>query len=161
MTTGPRLRKAALTAHVTASVGWLGAVVTFFALAVVGMASPDAQTARGAYLVMEPLAWLVLVPLAFGTLVFGVIQGLITGWGLVRHYWVAFKLVIAAVATLLLLLYMRAFAAMAQLAADPSASLDAVRNPSPALHAALALAGLLLATVLSIYKPPGRTGLRL
>lgn len=37
----PRLRKFALTAHVTSSVGWLGAVATFLALAVVGLTSQD------------------------------------------------------------------------------------------------------------------------
>ncbi|MDP8974391.1 MAG: DUF2269 domain-containing protein, partial [Actinomycetota bacterium] len=58
----PRLRKFALTAHVVSSVGWFGAVVVFLALAVIGLTSQDAQTVRGAYLVMEPAAWLVLVP---------------------------------------------------------------------------------------------------
>jgi hypothetical protein len=40
----PRLRKLALTAHVTASVGWLGAVVMFLALSVTGLTSRDLQT---------------------------------------------------------------------------------------------------------------------
>ena len=35
----PRLRKFALTAHVVSSVGWLGAVVVFLALSVVGLTS--------------------------------------------------------------------------------------------------------------------------
>ena len=43
MTMTPRVRKFALTAHVTASVGWLGAVVAFLALAVIGHTSPDPQ----------------------------------------------------------------------------------------------------------------------
>ena len=64
----PRLRKFALTAHVSCSVGWLGAVAAFLALAVIGLTSQDAQTVRGAYLVMEEAAWLVLVPLAFASL---------------------------------------------------------------------------------------------
>ena len=34
MTLTPRLRKAALTTHVASSVGWLGAVVGFLALAI-------------------------------------------------------------------------------------------------------------------------------
>ena len=46
----PRLRKLMLTAHVTSSVGWLGAVAVSFALAVAGLTSQDAQTVRGAYL---------------------------------------------------------------------------------------------------------------
>jgi hypothetical protein len=49
----PRLRKLALTTHVTASVGWLGAVIAFLALSVAGLTSQDPQTVKGAYLVME------------------------------------------------------------------------------------------------------------
>ena len=98
MTMTPRLRKLALTAHVTSSVGWLGAVAGFLAVAVVGLTSRDAQTVRGAYLVMEPAAWFVLVPFAFASLVSGLVQSLGTTWGLFRHYWVLFKLLINAVA---------------------------------------------------------------
>ena len=46
---------------------------------------------------------------------------------------------------------------MAAVAADPNAHLDAVRNPSPTLHAVLALLILLVATVLAVYKPRGVT----
>jgi len=86
MTMPPHLRKFALTAHVTTTVGWLGAVVVFLALAVVGLTSQDPQTVRGAYLVMEPAAWLVLVPLAFASLLTGIVQALGTTWGFFRHY---------------------------------------------------------------------------
>ena len=157
MTMTPRLRKFALTAHVTASVGWLGAVVVFLALAVVGLTSQDAQTVRGAYLVMEPAAWFVLVPLAFASLITGIVQSLGTTWGLFRHYWVLLKLLITVFATIVLLIYMETFSLMAGVAADPSADLGAVRNPSPVLHAALALLVLLVATVLAVYKPRGMT----
>ena len=83
----PSLRKLALTLHVTASVGWIGAVAAFLALAVVGLTSSDAPTVRGAYLVMEPAARLILLPLAYASLVTGLVQSLGTSWGLFRHYW--------------------------------------------------------------------------
>jgi len=153
----PRVRKFALTAHVTTTVGWLGAVVVFLALAVVGLTSQHAQTVRGAYLVMEPAAWFVLVPLAFASLLTGIVQSLGTPWGLFRHYWVLFKLLITVFATIVLLMYMETFRLMAGVAADPSADLDVVRNASPRLHAALALLVLLVATVLAVYKPRGMT----
>jgi len=153
----PRLRKFTLTTHVTTSVGWLGAVVVFLALAVVGLTSRDAQTVRGVYLVMEPAAWLVLVPLAFASLLTGLVQALGTTWGLFRHYWVLFKLLITVFATIVLLIYMGTFRLMAGVAADPSADLGVVRNPSPLLHAVLALLVLLVATVLAVYKPWGMT----
>jgi hypothetical protein len=162
MTMTPRVRRVALTAHVASSVGWLGAVAAFLALAAVGLASENAQTVRGVYLVMEPAAWLVLVPLAFASLLTGLVQSLGTTWGLFRHYWVIFKLLINVVSTVLLLMYMETFSVMAGVAADPAADLDAVRNASPLLHAALALALLLVATFLAVYKPRGMTpyGLR-
>src|SRR5215217_9558763 len=157
MTMTPRIRKFALAAHVASSVGWLGAVAAFLALAVVGLTSQDAETVRGVYLVMEPAARLVLVPLAFASLLTGLVQSLGTAWGLFRHYWVVFKLLITGFATLVLLLYMETFRVMAGVAADPSAVLGAVRNPSPALHAGAALLLLLVATVLAVYKPRGVT----
>lgn len=157
MTLPPRLRKLVLTAHVTTTVGWLGAVVAFQAIALVGMTSRDPQTVRGAYLVMEPAAWFVLVPLALASLLTGVVQSLGTTWGLLRHYWVLFKLAITAFATLVLLIYMQTFRVMAAAAADPTVDLGTVRNDSPALHASLALVLLLLATVLAVYKPRGMT----
>ena len=153
----PRLRKLALTAHITTTVGWLGAVGAFLALALVGLTSQDAQTVRGAYLVMKPAAWIVLVPLAFASLLTGIVQSLGTAWGLFRHYWVLFKLLITVFATIILLIYMETFGFMAGVAADPSADLGVVRNASPMVHAALALLVLLVATVLAVYKPRGLT----
>jgi uncharacterized membrane protein len=157
MTMTPGVRKFALTAHVASSVGWLGAVAGFLAVAVVGATSRDAQTVRGAYLVMEPAAWFVLVPLALASLLTGLVQALGTTWGLFRHYWVLFKLLINVAATIVLLTYMATFRFMADVAADPSADLSVVRNPSPVLHAAAALLLLLAATTLAVYKPRGLT----
>jgi uncharacterized membrane protein len=155
VTTGGR--RLALTAHVACSVGWLGAVAGFFALGLVGLTSEDPQTVRGAYLVMEPAAWFVLVPLAFASLVTGLVQSLATPWGLFRHYWVVFKLLINVAATTVLLIYMETFRVMAAVAADPSADLAEVRNASPVLHATAALLLLLVATTLAVYKPRGMT----
>ena len=42
MTMTPRLRKFALAANVTASVGWLSAVTGFLSLAIAGLTSQDA-----------------------------------------------------------------------------------------------------------------------
>lgn len=95
----PGIRRFVLTAHVASSVGWLGAVAAFLALAIVGLTDQDARTVRGAYLVMEPVAWLVLVPLAIATLLTGLVQSLGTKWGLFRHYWVLITLLIDIFAT--------------------------------------------------------------
>ena len=157
MTMPRRLRTFTLTVHVTVSVGWLGAVAAFLALGLVGLTSRDALTVRGVYLVMEPAAWFILVPLAVASLLTGLIQALGTAWGLMRHYWVLFKLLITSFATIVLLMYLQTFAALADLAADPTVDLRLVRNASPVQHAALALLLLVIATVLAVYKPRGMT----
>jgi hypothetical protein len=92
MIMAPRLRKFTLTAHVAFSVGWLGAVAGFLALAVAGLTSQDAQTVRAAYLAMELTAWFVIAPLSLASLLTGLVQSLGTTWGLFRHYWVVAKL---------------------------------------------------------------------
>jgi uncharacterized membrane protein len=156
----PRLRKLALTAHITASVGWLGAVIAFLALSVTGLTSQDPQTVRGAYLVMERTGWVVLVPLSLASLVTGLISSLGSTWGLFRHYWVLFKLAINLVATIVLLLYTQTLAYLVDAAAPTTLSgneLRGLRDPSPTLHAAAALLLLLAATTLAVYKPRGRT----
>jgi hypothetical protein len=159
LTSRPRLRKTALTAHVVASVGWLGAVIAFLALSVLGLASNDPEVVRSAYITMEAAGWWVLVPLSVTSLVTGLIQSLGTRWGLFRHYWVITKLVINLVSTAVLLLYMRSLESFADIArATPSAAdLDELRDPSPLVHSVAALVLLTLAAVLSIFKPRGVT----
>jgi hypothetical protein len=152
-----RGRRLALTVHIAVSIGWLGAAVAVLAMAAIGLASDDQRTVRAVYLVMEPTAWVALVPLAIVSLATGVVSSLLSVWGLLRHWWVVFKLLITVFATVILLMYMATFRAMAELAADPSVELDLVRNPSPLLHGLIAIAALLVATVLSVYKPRGLT----
>jgi uncharacterized membrane protein len=157
MTMTPGVRRFALTAHVTCSVGWIGAVFVFLALAIVGLRSGDDLAVRGAYVAMERAAWFVLVPLAFASLVTGLVMSLGTAWGLFRHYWVVLKLLITVFASTILLIYMETFRQMAGVASDQSAGLALVRNPSPMVHAILALVLLIAAAALAVYKPLGMT----
>src|SRR5688572_13631758 len=153
----PALRKFTLRTPVSTSVAWIGAVLVFLALAAIALVSEDEGTVRGAYLVMAPAAWLVLVPLAHASLLSGIALSLGTPWGLFRHYWVVLKLAITLFSTVILLIYMGTFRQMAGVAADPVVQLGLVRNPSPVVHAVLALILLLIATWLAVYKPFGVT----
>ncbi len=67
----PALHRVTFTTHIASSVGWVGAVMAFVAIAVIGFTSDDESTARGAYLVMAPAAWFVLVPPAHASLISG------------------------------------------------------------------------------------------
>jgi len=157
MTMTPRLRKLALTAHIVSSVGWLGAVAGFLALAVAGLTSEDAQTVRAVYLAMDVTGSSVLVPLALASLLTGLVLSLGTRWGVFRHYWVLAKLLITILATGVLLLYTQTLGYLADRAADTTVAVTALRSASPLLHAGVALVLLLVATTLAVYKPPGTT----
>lgn len=162
MDVSPGVRKFALTAHVISSVGWLGAVAAFLALAVAGLAGRDAQTVRGSYLAMELTGRYVIVPLCIASLMTGLVQSMVTQWGLFRHYWVLVKFLITVVSAGILFVYTKTLNHLGGLASDATLSVDVLRNPSPVLHSGAALLALLVATALSVYKPRGLTryGLR-
>ncbi|MDQ3578829.1 MAG: DUF2269 domain-containing protein, partial [Actinomycetota bacterium] len=74
--------------------------------------------------------------------------------------WVLIKLGITVVATVILLVYTKTLAALARTATEPHLStVDSVFAGmlSVTLHAGAALGILLVATILSIYKPRGTT----
>jgi ATP adenylyltransferase/5',5'''-P-1,P-4-tetraphosphate phosphorylase II len=56
--------------------------VVFLALAAIGLTSQDEGTVRGAYLVMAPADWIVLVPSAHASLLSGIALALGTASGL-------------------------------------------------------------------------------
>lgn len=156
MTMKPGLRKFVLTAHVTSSVGWLGAVVGFLALVVAALTSQDAQTVRAAWIAIELTGWFAIVPLALASLLTGLVMSLGTPWGLFRHYWVLFKLLLTILATIVLLLNMQTVSFLAGVAAETgSADLGGLRGEL--LHAGGGLLVLLVNTILSVYKPRGMT----
>ena len=104
----PGLRKAALTAHVTFSVGWLGAVVAYLAIAIACLVNRDAEMVHSGFSVMELLGWLVIVPLSLAALLSGLVQSLGTEWGLFRYYWVLVKFALTVGAVTILLQHMPA-----------------------------------------------------
>ena len=150
-----RGRKLALTAHICASVGWLGAIAGFLALAVTGFLTENGQVVRAAFLGMDWIGWYVLVPISFASLVTGLIQSLGTDWGLFRHYWVVAKLLINVLANIVLLMYMVQLSSV--VTTLPSHDVSGFRSASPVLHASVALVLLLVASVLAVFKPRGVT----
>jgi len=159
MTMTPRLRKFALTAHVTFAVGWLGAVAAFLALAIAGVTSQDAQMVRAAYLAMEVIARFVIVPLSFAPLLTGPILSLGTPWGLFRHYWILAKLLITILSTIIMQVHMQPISLLAGAAAKTtlfSADLHEMQVQMVVASTA-ALLALLVATTLAVYKPRGMT----
>lgn len=160
MTMAPRLRKLVLSAHLTVSVGWVGAVVAFLALVFAAQTSEDEQILRGAWIAMDSIGRLVLVPLSVCSLVTGLVMSLGTKWGLFRHYWVLISLVLTIVATLVLVQHMETVTYFADLAADGNpADLPALRAglQGELVHGGGGLMVLLVVQVLNLYKPQGMT----
>lgn len=156
---GPTIRKLVLTAHVTCSVAWLGAVGSFLALALVGLASHDEERARAVYVAMDVVAWSTILPLSLASPATGITQSLATRWGLFRHYWVVIKLFMTIPSCLFLLLHMRPIGHIARMAAEgtlASGDLHPLRLKL-AVNAGAAIAVLIVAAALSIFKPRGLT----
>lgn len=155
----PGGRKALLVAHVVSSIGWMGSAAAFAALAVAGTRSSDPQLLSSAYPAMDLITRLVIVPVATGAVVTGVLQGLLTPWGLLRHYWVTIKLVITVVAFVVLVLQLDTLAALAAESrrGELLPGVLAAERGSMVLHSTLGLAVLVVPTVLSVYKPKGLT----
>jgi hypothetical protein len=159
MTMTPGIRKFALTAHVTSSVGWLGAVAGFLALAVAGLGHHNPQIVRASYLAMELIGWCVIVPLSLASLLTGLAQGLGTPWGLFRHCWVVAKLIITVFATILLLVHMLPVGRIAGVAVERTLFSGDLRGLRIQLitDAGTAVLAFLVATALSVFKPWGIT----
>src|SRR5262249_54476304 len=142
MTMTPGIRKLTLTVHLTASVGWIGAVVAFLALVIAAMTCPDAQTLHTAWIAMGLIVQFVIVPLALASLLTGLVISLGTKWGLFRHYWVLISLALTIFASLVLLENMQTVRYYAGVAAN-MASADVGRLgaalPGELFHAGLGL----------------------
>lgn len=155
----PAFRKLGLLAHITTSVGWLGAVAAFLALAIAALTGAEADAVRAAYQGMEVTLVYAIVPLSLATVAIGVLQSMVSPWGLLRYWWVVVKLVVTVLATLLLLQYTQTMSDLAAAASNTQLSVADLRGLalSPIVHATGGVVVLLGANVLSVYKPRGLT----
>lgn len=150
----PRLRKIVLTAHVTSSVGWLGAILAYLALDITAVTGRDIQTVRAAYVAMDLTIWFAIVPLALASVLIGIINAEGTRWGLFRHYWVLVKFLLTILATIVLLQEAQIVSALAETAASTA---DPRTLPGTLLHSIGGGLVLLGIAVLAIFKPRGLT----
>ena len=152
----PGVRKFALSAHLSFSVGWIGAVLCYLALGVGAVRSSDVHLIRAAWAAMELIGWYVIVPLAVASLLTGVVMALGTKWGLFRHYWVVISFVLTVFSVAVLLLHMPTVSAAADVAqVAEGAALEELGGDL--LHPGIGLVVLLVVQVLNIYKPAGLT----
>lgn len=152
----PNARRALLTSHIVFSVGWIGAVAAFLALDIAALTTAGEETSRSMYVAMNVVGLFVIVPASALTVISGIVQGVGTQWGLWRHRWVATKLVLGILATIALLLHQ--FTAVSVAAHHAAHGMDA-RPVGVQLvaDASLAIVLLIVATILSVFKPWGLT----
>lgn len=157
ITMSPRVSKLVLTSHITFSVGWIGTVVAFLALAIAGLTGSD-QLVRASYITMEVIAWFIIVPFCVASLLTGLVQALGTHWGLFKHYWIVVKLVSTLIATIILLLHMKPISYLGEVATQKFLSYDELRGLRIRIlaDAGAAIFVLLAITTVSVYKPWGK-----
>jgi hypothetical protein len=156
-----RVRRTVLVLHVATSVGWLGLTFVLLVLGIVGLGTDDVWRYRGMYEAVGVLAGLLLIPIALLSLGTGLLLGLGSRWGLVRHRWVLTKLLInLAIVVGGVLFAGPRFAAAAQRVRDVVG--DVVPEVAPVQIQIVTAAGaelalLTIAVALSVFKPWGRT----
>ncbi|GAB4052152.1 hypothetical protein [Catellatospora paridis] len=156
----PRLprnaRRLLLTAHVVTSVGWLGVAYALLVMALSAQASADPGTRVATYALMLSFDNAAMLPLGLAALVTGVILGVGSHWGVLRHWWVAVKLVLN-IAVLVVPMLTRH---PALVDAVDTARAGLLTEPAQqVLDGSIAsVVVLTVATVLSVYKPWGKTG---
>lgn len=155
MKISPPARKSLLTLHIAVSVGWYGAILTYIGLNLPLLTSDDEQVLRGAYLMMRAVLLYVIVPLAVASVATGILQSLVTPWGLFKHYWVSISLWVTVSAATILVLHVPAVIAMAEMAADPRNDVTAMGTDL--FHSVGGLVTLTVPLILNVVKPRGLT----
>jgi hypothetical protein len=130
--------------------------MAYLLLGIVAATSAEAQTISAAWLAMELIGWVVIVPLALVALASGILLAIGTAWGLLRHYWVVISLLLTVVATIILLLHMPTVTATASVAriADPAVLRELGGDVA---HPAIGLLVLTAVLVLNVFKSRGVT----
>lgn len=141
-------RKGALTLHVLTSVGWFGIAVAVVFCLIVARTTSDQALGHALYLAIGVTPW-VAVPAGLAGTATGAVLGLSSRYGLIRNWWVFGKLIITAVVVL-----------TDAVVTGSLANAAVTGRLSPALMYAYTMGHVLLlalATVLSVFKPRGRT----
>ena len=89
----PRVYRLLLTAHIIASVGWLGIVFAKLVLAIAAATAASPEVSAALLLALNVVN-AAFAPASTGAIVCGVLLSLGTRWGLLQYYWVVAKLVL-------------------------------------------------------------------
>lgn len=147
----PRWRKALLTVHIVTSVGWLGADLVLLTFGIAGLGGRDPAVV---YPAAALVGTVVLAPLSLAVWLIGVASSLLTPWRLLRHRWVVVKF---GLVTVMVVLVFWALLPGLQDAAALGAALPSRDRINLVVAPSVSTTLLVVATILSTYKPWGRT----
>lgn len=149
------VRKILLLTHIVSAGAWFGMDLVVCLPVVVGWRMADTSMRVG---VWQPFATWFMLPMLYAALAAGLIcllSGLLLGfttkWGLLRYWWVAVKLALNVVMSAVLLVFLL----------NPIGEIGTGQAPIWEVTivfylAAIALALVTLASILSVFKPWGR-----
>ena len=150
-----RSRKLLLTVHVSSSVGLLGSTAGVLVAATWAATRDDEQSAHAMYDLIAVLPSALGIPLSFIALLSGVALGVLSRWGVLRHWWVTAKLALI-LGTILAGALVSGPSIESAREATESGGDDGARWVLVA-SVSLQVAMLLAANVLAVFKPGGRT----
>jgi hypothetical protein len=148
-------RRASLVVHVAASASWLGLTLGLLALGITATSTGSEVTLEASVRIMKLFADWLLLPLAFFTLLSGMLLSLGTPWGLARHRWVYTKFWLTLATTTATAFALRPGVNSAVVAVSAGGPLpdagDVLFGPI------VSLAAYVFMTAISILKPWGLT----
>jgi hypothetical protein len=146
----PRWRKLVLTAHVITAVGWLGVDLVLLTFGISGLAGADPELV---YPAQSYIGRMLFAPLSALVWLIGVVNALVTPWGLVKHWWVLVKLLVTTL--MLCLVVFSLYPALTE-AGSLAAELPRRDRINMVVAPSVSTSLLIFATGLSTYKPWGR-----
>jgi uncharacterized membrane protein len=159
----PGLRKALLVLHIVTAVSWMGVDIALFILLMTARTTDDPALVVSGFQAIRMIVPAAVPPLSLGILVTGILLGLGTRWGLLRHWWVLVKLLLSLVMTFLVFFSLVPAVNSMAVGLPGDMSADAMRASLGALPTMLlfppVVSFLMLGTaaILSVFKPWQRT----
>lgn len=156
---GRRTRKAVLVSHIVSAGAWIGLDVVMGILVFQALTADAVATRAVSLQALELVATWPLATLSLLCLGTGVLLGLGSPYGLVRYWWVAVKLVLNVVLSMLVLVALRpgvTEAAEYGRALGADASIPGTDLSGLVYPPVVSTIALVVATVIAVYKPWGR-----
>ncbi|WP_410663302.1 hypothetical protein [Amycolatopsis sp. lyj-84] len=152
----PGKRKLWVMLHVGLSVSWLGIAVAMVVLSTVGYTTESAGLRHASYELMHVFDLFIVIPTMMLSILTGLVVSLGSKWGLVKHWWVLLKLLIALAIPAVAIVESQWVQELAERTTDPAAEPGGTGLTLMICMIAFS-AALWTATYLSVFKPGGKT----